>query len=131
MKKQKVRTRFSNCTFSFWDQFNWIKVFPFFQTTLDSSEISSKSVWRRKFSWFRQNLIPRVASFYIRTKFRLKNSVTTVHLLQCKTIFLIHLCFRGRNLLQIKEHPSWEPSVNIKKMFFWFVYTCLHSSRLV
>ena len=31
---------------------------------------------------------------------------------------------------QIKEHPSWEASINIKKIF-WFVYTKLHSSTLV
>ena len=37
------------------------------------------------------NLIPSVPSFYIRTKFRLKTRVNTVHLLQCKTNFLIHL----------------------------------------
>ena len=76
------------------------------------------------------NLALSVPSFYIRTKFRLKNSVITVHLLRCKTIFFIHLLFWGRNLVQIKEHPSWEASINIKKVF-WFVYTCLHSSRLI
>ena len=33
------------------------------------------------------NLVPSAPSFYIRTKSRLKNRVTTVHLLQCKTNF--------------------------------------------
>ena len=65
------------------------------------------------------NLVSSVSSFYIRTRFTLKNRVTTVHLLQCKTNFYIHLRFWGRNLRQIKEHPSW------------FVYTRLHSSTLV
>ena len=91
-----------------------------------------------KISWFRHfffflliNLVPRVLPFYIRTKFRLKNRVTTVHLLQCKTNFFIHLSFWGRNLLQIKEHPPWEASINIQKKFYWFVCTRLHSSTLV
>ena len=72
--------------------------------------------------------------FYMWTKFRLKSRVTTVHLLQCKTNFLIYLCFWGRNLQQIKEHPSWEGSINIKKKFFdsfTLVYICLHSSTFV
>ena len=70
-------------------------------------------------SWFRQkffllsNLIPRVPSFYVQTKFRLKNWITIVHLLQCKTNFFIHLCFLGRNVRQIKEHSSWEASINV------------------
>ena len=51
-------------------------------------------------------LVPKVPSFYIRTKFRLKYHVTTLHLFQCKTNFFIHLCFWGRNLLQNKEHMS-------------------------
>ena len=37
----------------------------------------------------------------------------------------------GEKSTQIEEHPSWEASINIKKKFFWFVYTRLHSSRLV
>ena len=32
---------------------------------------------------------------------------------------------------QIKEHLSWEASINVKKIFFWFVYTCLDLSTLV
>ena len=39
------------------------------------------------------NFVPMVHSFYIRTKFTLKYRVTTVHPLQCKTNFFIHLCF--------------------------------------
>ena len=46
-----------------------------------------------KIVFFAYQPIPRVPFFYIRTKFRLKNRVTTVHLLQCKTNFFIHLCF--------------------------------------
>ena len=77
------------------------------------------------------NLVPSVPSFYVRTKFRLENCVTTVHLLQRKTNFFIHLRFCGRNLLQIKEYPSWEASIHIKKSFLIrlhqsrFAYTCL------
>ena len=89
-----------------------------------------------KISWFRQknilliNLVPKVPNLYIRTKYTLKICVTTVHLLHCITNFFIHLCFWRTNLWWIKEHPSWETSVNIKK-FFWFVYTRLHSSTFV
>ena len=38
-------------------------------------------------------LVPKVPSVYIGTKFTLKNHATTVHPLQCKTNFFIHLCF--------------------------------------
>ena len=79
------------------------------------------------------NLVPRVSSFYLWTKFRLKNRVTTVYLLQRKTNFFIHLCFWGRNPRQIKEHPSSEASLENKKSFsdlFTFVYTRLHFSTI-
>ena len=35
--------------------------------------------------------------------------------------------------MQIKKNPSWETSIIIKKKkkMFWFVYTRLHSSRLI
>ena len=108
-------------------------VSPLFRTVLYSCEISSTPVWSRKISWFRQkkilliNLVPKVPNIYIRTKYTLKICVTTVHLLHCITNFFIHLCFWRTNLWWIKEHPSWETSVNIKK-FFWFVYTRLRSS---
>ena len=36
----------------------------------------------------------------------------------------------GDKPTQIKEHPSWEASINIKKKI-WFVYTRAYSSRLV
>ena len=85
------------------------------------------------------NLVPKVPFFYIQTKFRLKNSVTTVYLLQCKTNFFIHICFQKRTLRQVKEHLSWETS---KRSFLirlhlssTFVYTRLlthlHSCALV
>ena len=76
------------------------------------------------------NLVARVPSFYMRTKSRLKNRVTTVHLLQCKTNVFICLCFLHSST-QFKEHSFWEASINIKKNFFWFVYTCLHLFTLV
>ena len=56
-------------------------------------------------------------SFYIRTEYRLENRVTTVHLLQCKTNFFIRLCFLHSST-QVKEHPFWEASINIKKNYF-------------
>ena len=65
------------------------------------------------------NLVSSESSFYIRTKFKLKSRVTTMHLLQSKANFFIHLRIWWRNLRQIKEHPSW------------FVYIRLHSSTLV
>ena len=124
---------FSNCPFSIWEQFNQIKAFPFFHTILDNCEISSKSVWSRKISWFRKifffayQLCFKGTFLYIRGKFRLKNRVTTMDLLQCKTNFFIYLCFLGRNLLQVKEHTFWEASINIKKVFL----IRLHSSTFV
>ena len=64
--------------------------------------------------------------------------------LQCKTNFFIHLCSWGTYLLRIKELPSWEASIDIKKRFLdlftlvhihlnssTFIYTHLHSCRLV
>ena len=62
-------------------------------------------------------LVPKVPSVYIGTKFTLKNHATTVHPLQCKTNFFIHLCFWGRNLHQIKKHPCWEASIYISILF--------------
>ena len=83
------------------------------------------------------NLVPRVPSFYVRTKSRLKNSVTAAHLLQCKTNFFIRLSFWGRNLRKLKNIHLRKPPLISKKKFFLiclhsstFVYTCLHSSRL-
>ena len=103
----------------------WLnKGFYFFPDYFEGGKfLPSRSEAKTK-NWFRQknifsliNLVPSVPSFYIRTKFRLKNRVTTVHLLQCNTNFFIRLCFSGRNLLLIKECPSWEASINIKKGF--------------
>ena len=73
-------------------------------------------------SWFRQKKIFAYQScskgtFFIWTKFRLKNRVTAVHLLQFKTNFFIHILFCGTNLLQIKEYPSLEASINTQ--FFY------------
>ena len=57
-----------------------------------------------------------------------------MHLLQCKTNFFIRLFFLHSST-QVKEHPFWEASVNIKKNFFFgsltLVYICLHSSTFV
>ena len=130
---------FSNHTFSFWNQIDNIKVFPLFWTILDSWKISSTSVWSRKISLFKQNnfllsnLLSRVPSFYIRTKSRLKNCVTIMHLLQYKTNLFIRLCSWGRNLRKLKNIHLGKPPL-ISKNFFdslTFVYTRLHSSRSV
>ena len=131
MKNQKTRMHFSNGPFSFWDQFNSMKVFPLFQTILNS--FFQLPCSDKKMS-LPSNLVPRVPSFYIRTKSRLKTPVTTVHLLQCKTNVIIGLCIVTRNnmllrekSMQIKEDPSSEISIDIKKMF----QICLHSSTFV
>ena len=83
------------------------------------------------------NLFPKVLSFYTRTKFRFKNGVTTVHLLQCKTNFFIHLCFEREIYYKLKNiHLGKLPLIS-KKIFLiclhlsTFVYTRLNSSRLV
>ena len=120
MKKQKARMTFSNHLFLFWDQFNYIKVFPLFRTNLDSWKISSESVWSRKISMCRQkkfflsNVVPRVSSFYKWTKSRLKYRVTTVHLLQRKTNFFIRLCVWRRNLCKLKKFFDSFTLINIR-----------------
>ena len=86
---------------------------------LSRSEAEQLAGSDKKTFWL-TNLFPRVPSFYIWTKFRLKNHVTTVYLLLCKTKLFIYLCFWGRSLRQINEHPSWEVSINIKKKDFLF-----------
>ena len=109
---------------------------PFFPDHFEQWEISSRSVWNRKISWFKQFFFfayqpcSNCTFLLYTTKFRLTHRVTAVHLFQYKTIFFIHLRFWGRNLLQIKEHLSWEASINIKMFFdsLTLVYTCLHSS---
>ena len=127
---------FSNSPFSFWDQFNWIKVFPLFRTILDGSEISSNYPAQIKKTLL-SNFVPRVPSFYIWTKSRLENHVTTVHLLQCKTNFIIRLCivtrntcFWERNLRKLKN-IHLRKSLLISKKFFWYVYTSLDLFTLV
>ena len=142
-KNKKVKTLYAFFEWPFFifrtNEFN--KGFSFFPTILDGWEDSFKLVWFKKLSWFRQkfcflliNFVSRVPSFYIQTKVRLKNRLTTVHLLQCKINFFIYVCFWGRNLLQNKEHPSWETSINTKKIFFdssALVYICLYSPTFV
>ena len=70
----------------------------------------------------------------MRAKSRLKNCVTAVHLLQCKTNFLICLCFLHSSM-QVKKHPFWEAFINIKKKIFFdlftLVYISLHLSTFV
>ena len=70
-------------------------------------------------------------SFCIRTKFRLKDRVTTVYLLQCKTYFLIHVWEiygklkniypYGSHLSHVFETPSisiGEPSISKRNLVF-------------
>ena len=89
---------------------------------MDRWEISPKLVWSTKISWFRQKNFFSLSILF--QKFELKNCITTAHL-------SIHLCFWERNLLQIKEHSSWETSININKKLSWFVCNLLHSCALV
>ena len=72
------------------------------------------------------NFVLRIPSFYIRTKARWKNRVTTVHLLQCKTN-IIRLSFWGRNLRKLKNIHLGKPPLISKKIFL----IRLHSSTLV
>ena len=132
MKNQKARMPFLVALFHF--ETNLIKkTFSLFSGPfwtdgkffLSRSEAEQLAGSDKKTFWL-TNLFPRVPSFYIRTKLRLKNHLTTVYLLLCKTKLFIYLCFWGRNLRQINEHPSWEVSINTKKkgffVFFTFVY---------
>ena len=128
-KEKKARMPFSNCSFSFWDLINLKKVFPLSRTILNSWQISSKSAWNKAVSWFRQdifflhiNLAPRLPSFYIRTKFRLKNSVTTMRLAH----FFIHI-FKGEIYGKLKNIHLGKSRLILKKAFL----ICLHSSTLI
>ena len=134
---------FSDRPFLFWGQFYRIKVFLIFRPFwtvgkfLPSWSEAEKLACSDKKNIMLSNLVPRVPSFYIRTKSKLKNRVTIVHFLQCKTNFFIRLCFWGEKSTQIKKHPSWEASITIKKIFLirldssTFVNTRLQSSRFV
>ena len=117
-----------------------MKLFPFLQTILDSCEISSKSVWSRKNSCFRQKkilllikLVSGVPSFYIHTKFILKNRVTTVW----KQIFWFICPFEGEICCKLKNNHFDNFSLISKKILdslnsssdsFTFVYIRLNSS---
>ena len=68
------------------------------------------------------NLVSSVSSFYIRTKFTLKNRVTTVHLLQCKTNFSFIYAFEGEICGKLK-------STHLD--LFTLDYIRLHSSTFV
>ena len=104
---------------------------------MDCWEISSMSVWSEKISLFRQKRFCLATSFqrylpFVRTKSRLKNRVTAVHLLQCKTKFLHSSMLQREKSTQIKEHPLWETFINIKKKHFFdsfkLAYIHLHLS---
>ena len=109
------------------------------QTILYSWENSFKLVWSRKVSLFRHekvllgNLVPGVPSFYIPTKSGLKNRVTAVHLLQCKTNFFIRLCFQGTNVNKLKNIHLGKPPLISKNFFdsFTLVYIRLDPSTIV
>ena len=70
---------------SFPDHFAQLR--NFFQVSLNQNNWLVQTIF-----FLLINPVPRVPSFFIRTKIRLKNRLTAVHLLQCKTNFL-HLCF--------------------------------------
>ena len=83
---------FSNCPFSFLDQFNQIKVLPFFKQIWTVRKFLPSQSELQKIA-FAYQLVPRLATFCIWARFGLKNRVTSAYLLQCKTNFFIHLCF--------------------------------------
>ena len=65
-KSQNLKTRRLVCSFLIallHFETYLIKVFPFFRAILDSWEISSKLVWSRKISWFRQKIFSLLSSF--------------------------------------------------------------------
>ena len=64
------------------------------------------------------NPVPRVPSFYIRTKFRLKNLVNTVHLLQCKEISSFICAFEGEIYGKLKNINLGKPPLKSRKRFF-------------
>ena len=93
-----------------------IKVFPFSETILDSGKFlpswseAKKLAGSDKKIILRINLVPSVPSFYTDTKFRLKNRVTTVHLLHCKTNFFIHIyAFEGETYCKFKNTQLGKP----------------------
>ena len=109
-------------------------------------EIPFNSVWSR-ISWSEEqlagsdrfffsliNLVPRVPSFYVWPKFRLKNRVTTVHLLQCKKISSLIYAFEGEIYGRLKNIHLRKPPLIPKKSFFdlfAFVYIRPRSSSFV
>ena len=79
------------------------------------------------------NLVPRLPSFYTRTKFRLKNCVFTVHLLQRKINFFNHVWFEGEIYCKLKNIHLGKPPLISKHFFnsFTLLYIRLHSSTFV
>ena len=102
---------------------------------LSRSEVEKVACSEKKLFSLATRLPPRVPSFYIRTKSGLKNLVTTVHLVQCKTNFFNLLCLWGRNLHKLKNIYLGKPPLISKKINSFtlvsLVYTSLHSSTLV
>ena len=98
------------------------------------SEAEKISLFRQKIFFLLSNLVPRLSSFYIRTKSRLKNGVIFS---QCKTNFFISLSFWGRNLGTLRNIYLGKPPLVSKKIFLirlrlsTFVYTRLRSSTFV
>ena len=126
MKNQKARMTFSNNPLTGWRFCLFTRPFRAARKFLPSRSEPEKLACSEKYKLLR-NHVPRVRSFYVRTKSRFK-----IVLLQCinyneKQI----LCFWGRNLCKLKNIHLGKPPLISKKLFFWFVYTRLHSSRLV
>ena len=117
---------------SFPDHFGQLR--NFFQVGQKEKKIAC---WDKKHCF--ATFVLGVPYFYIWKKSRLKSRNTIVHLLQCKTNFFIRLSFWGRNLHKLNLHIF--RTLHWYQVFFVlflihlhssaFVYTCLHSPRLV
>ena len=126
MKKQKAYMPFSNCHFPFFqDHFGQFGYF--FQVGLKQKNqlVQTKKIF------LLINLVPRVPSFYIRTKFRLKNRVTTVHLVQLKQISSLIYAFDKEIYCKLKNIHLGKPPLIYKKVFLIRLHSSTFVQRLV
>ena len=110
----------------FWDQFNYFKVFSFFP-----NYFGQLGNFFRHIFFFADQPCSKGTCLLYGPKIYIKKSCNYSASTTMQNIFLDSLCFLGRNLLQIWEHPSSKASANNKKKLFWFVYTRLHSSTFI
>ena len=126
MKKEKACMPLFNCYFSFWDLFKGFSLIsrPFWTVGkfLPSWSEAEQVINPDKKIFLLINLVPKIPCFYIWTKFRLKNPVTTVHLVH----FFIHV-FEGEISCKLKNSHLGKPPLKLKKAFL----ICLHLSTLV